>query len=48
MENIGGYFVGALVAWFSFLLSVILIDAWLGGFISEKIKRWLNDLQSND
>lgn len=48
MENICDYFASAMMAWFSFLLSVIVIDAWLGGFISEKIKRWLSDLQSND
>lgn len=48
MENIGSYFTGAMAAWFCFLVSVLAIDAWLGGFISEKIKRWLSDLQSND
>lgn len=47
MEHAVSILGGVLLAWFSFLLSVIVIDAWLGGFISEKIKRWLSDLQSN-
>ena len=48
MENIGGYFAGAMVAWFGFLGSVLVIDAWLDGYFRDKVKRWLNDLQSND